>query len=102
MLKEKGHIKVYNGKKYKYVSYLKDGNKYFFTTSSKSNKYSEFKKSNILTIKMGQVSVIADINIIEDTATVDKMFNILKEKRAIPFFIPRNNKVIVEFTLKDC
>ncbi len=101
MYKDKGHIKVSNGKKFKYVSYLRDGNNLFFTTSSKSNKYQAFIKENKMTVLEGDNEVIYDITIFEDDAYVDQKFQELKTAKAIPFFIPRKNKIIVQFTISE-
>ncbi len=99
MYKDKGHIKVSNGTTFKYVSYLREGNDLFFTTSSKSNKYNEFIKENKMIVLEDGKEVEYDIIIKEEEGYVDEKFALLKKKRAIPFFIPRKNKVIVHFTI---
>ncbi len=101
MYKDKGHIKVSNGTKFKYVSYLRNGNDLFFTTSSKSNKYQAFIKENKMTVLEDGKEVVYDIVIKEEASYVDEKFKELKQKRAIPFFIPRKNKIIVHFTINE-
>ncbi len=100
MYKQKGLIKAFNGKKFKTVSYLKEDDKIIFTTSRNSKKYSEFIKENKAKIQINEDNVkIYDIEIIENEKEVDVLFNNLKSTKAIPFFIPRKNKIIVSYTI---
>ncbi len=99
MYKNKGHIKVFNGSKFKIVSYLNEDNLITFTTSKNSNKYKEFIKENKLIAKENNSDVERNIKIIENEKEIDVLFNKLKETKAIPFFIPRKNKIIVQYTI---
>ncbi len=99
MYKDKGLIKVYNGFKYKTVSYLKEGETIIFTTSKKSNKYNEFIKDSKLKALIDGGEYEYNITIIEDDNIIDSEFNKLKSTKAIPFFIPRKNKIIVKYEI---
>ncbi len=99
MYKDKGLVKVFNGKKYKIVSYLKTDNTIMFTTSVKTKKYAEITKTNELKVlEEGNVKTYIP-KITEDEATVDKLFKQLKTTKAIPPIIPRKNKIIIEYTI---
>ncbi len=99
MYKDKGLVKVFNGFKYRTVSYLKEGNTIMFTTSRKSNKYNEFIKAKKLKALIEGREHIYSITIIEDESTIDAEFKKLKDTKAIPFFIPRKHKIIVKYEM---
>ncbi len=99
MYKEKGLIKIFNGEKFKVVSYLKEDNTIIFTTDNTSNKYSELKKNNKIKVKFSNTIEEYDFEMIEDDNEVDILFKKLKDKKAIPFFIPRRTKVIVKYKI---
>ncbi len=101
MYNEKGTIKVYNGEKFKTVSYMNQEGVITFTTSQKSNKYNEFIKNNKLIALENGVEVEYTCTIIEDTEEVDKIFSHLKTTKVIPFFIPRKNKIVVRYNIND-
>lgn len=97
MYKEKGHIKVFNGKKYKIVSYQNNKGLITFATSSKSHKFAEISKNHKIKVNFsGRVKNYL-VKIIEDPEKVDVIFKELKKKKVIPFFIPRKNKVIIQY-----
>jgi len=97
MYKEKGLIKVFNGKKFKIVSYHNKKGLVTFATSSKSHKYAEMRKSNKIKVKFdGKVKKYL-VKLIEDPILVDPLFSELKKNKTIPFFIPRKNKIIVQY-----
>lgn len=99
MYEKKGLIKVYNGTKYKTVSYKNESGLITFTTSSKSRKYGEIKRTNKIKVNFkGQIDEY-DVTVIEDVELVDVMFKDLKTVKAIPFFIPRKDKIIVQYTI---
>lgn len=98
-MKEKGLIKVFNGKKYKTVSYKLEGDTVYFTTANTSNKYRDFKSTGKIKVQNKNGYKEYDVNIIEDEKIVDETFSKMKSERTIPFFIPRKNKIIVKYKL---
>jgi hypothetical protein len=99
MYGEKGLIKVFNGNKFKTVSYKNNNGLIIFTTSSKSNKYKEFIKTQKIKVNEDGDIKEYDVKILENVETVDMIFNELKSTKAIPFFIPRKDKIIVEYNI---
>jgi len=99
MYNEKGLIKVFNGNKYKIVSYQNKKGLITFTTSSKSNKYNELTRTEVIKVKEGTKIKEYKVTIIEDTETVNTIFHELKSTKVIPFFIPRKNKIIVKYNI---
>lgn len=98
MYKEKGLIKVFNGEKFKTVSYLKEDNNIIFTTGNHTKKYSEIKNNNNkMRVLIDNVEKEYDVIFIEDTKAVDQIFAHLKATKAIPFFIPRKNKIVIKY-----
>ncbi len=100
MYKDKGHIKVYNGNKYRTISYLNEDGVIMFCTSKLSNKYSSISKTNIIKVLEGSEELEYSCTIIEDENVVDEMFSKLKKTKTIPFFIPRKNKIIMKYSVK--
>lgn len=99
MYDNKGLIKVFNGKKYKTVSYQNKQGLITFTTSIKSNKYNELTKTKRIRVSEdGNIKEYA-VTILEDEETVDKIFSELKSTKVIPFFIPRKHKIIVQYNI---
>lgn len=99
MYEQKGLIKVFNGEKFKTVSYKNQNGLITFTTSSKSNKYNELTKTQKIKVKEDGNIKEYDVTILEDVETVDRIFNELKSTKVIPFFIPRKNKIIVQYNI---
>ncbi|GAA0180144.1 hypothetical protein SH2C18_28900 [Clostridium sediminicola] len=99
MYEQKGLIKVFNGNKFKTVSYKNENGLITFTTSSKSNKYRELTKTHKIKVKEDGNIKEYDVLILEDIETVDKIFNELKSTKVIPFFIPRKDKIIVQYNI---
>lgn len=99
MYEKKGLIKVFNGNKFKTVSYKNQNGLITFTTSSKSNKYNEFTKTEKIKVKEDGNIKEYGVTILEDVETVDMIFNELKSTKVIPFFIPRKNKIIVQYNI---
>jgi len=99
MYKAKGHMKVFNGEKFKIVSYLKEGDYVIFTTDRQTRKYSEFVLNKEIKILIGGTEKTYPVKIIEDEKVIDGIFRKLKKTWTIPFFIPRKNKVIVRYHL---
>lgn len=95
--KNKGLIKVWNGNKFKFVSYKNDDGHILFSTNSNSKKIKEIKEKGYIIVKDGNGCIEYHVNIIEDEKEVDKLFKQLKNEKVVKFFIPRKNKVIVEF-----
>lgn len=101
MLEKKGCLKVFNGNKFKIISYKNENSLITFTTSSKSNKYKEFKRTNKIKIKIEDREEEYRVKLIEDKDKIDEIFSSLKKEFVIPFFIPRKNKIIVQFSLNE-
>jgi hypothetical protein len=101
MYKDKGLIKVFNGRKYKIVSYRNQDGLITFTTSSKSNKYNELTQTRKIKVMEQNGEKIYDMQIIEEKSAVDEIFAALKSSKTIPFFIPRKDKIIVQYRLND-
>lgn len=99
MYEQKGLIKVFNGNKFKTVSYKNQNGLITFTTSAKSNKYKELTKTQKIKVKEDGNIKEYDVTILEDVETVDMIFNELKSTKVIPFFIPRKYKIIVQYNI---
>ncbi len=97
MYKEKGLVKAFNGKKYKIVTYQNKKGIITFATSNKSRKYAEITKRQKVKINFDGHVKKHPVTIFEDPTVVDQMFAGLKHDRVIPFFIPRKNKVIIQY-----
>lgn len=100
MYKDKGLVKVFNGTKFKTVSYRNTKGLITFTTSSKSKKFEHI-------LKIGKINVLENgeeksypVNIIKNKSNVDKLFKELKTQKVIPFFIPRKDKIIMQYQIK--
>lgn len=100
MYDEKGLIKVFNGAKYKTVSYRNKDGIVTFTTSNKSRKYQIISKEKKVRVLEKDSEKIYGCTLIEETELVDSLFNGLKEDKTIPFFIPRKGKIIVQFRIE--
>lgn len=99
MYSEKGFVKVFNGEKFKTVSYLKEGNTIIFCTGNNTNKYGHIVKDNKIKVLEGDVEKVYDVELIEDKDKVDEIFATLKQRKAIPFFIPRKNKIVMKYKI---
>ena len=100
MYENKGLIKVFNGEKFKTVSYKHENGTITFTTSSKSHKYKYFTSTKKINVLETDGEKTYDVKLIEDEAQVDTMFSELKADKIIPFFIPRKNKIVVQYQVK--
>lgn len=99
MYKDKGLIKVFNGKKFKIVSYLKIDNTIMFTTATTTKKYKEITNTKQLkVVENNEIKIYIPV-LEEDEKVVDKLFKQLKTTKAIPPFIPRKNKIIIKYTI---
>lgn len=101
MYENKGTVKVFNGEIFRVVSYINEDGVITFSTSQKSNKYNQFTKENKLIALENNIEVEYTCTIIEDKDEVDKIFKHLKKVKAIPFFIPRKNKIVVRYNSND-
>lgn len=97
MYKEKGLLKAFNGQKFKLVNYQNKKGLITFATSNKSHKYAEITRNQKVKINFDGHIKKHPATIIEEATVVDEMFAQLKHDRVIPFFIPRKNKVIIQY-----
>jgi hypothetical protein len=97
MYNDKGLIKVFNGEKFKTVSYRQKNGLITFTTSNKSNKYKYFISTKNIKIMENGGEKTYNVTLIENESQVDKIFSELKKDKIIPFFIPRKHKIIVQY-----
>jgi hypothetical protein len=97
MYKEKGLVKVFNGKKFKIVSYKNTKGKITFTTSKNSKKFTSINQSGKIIVLENGTEKTYNVAIFKNKITVDQEFKALKKEKVIPFFIPRKNKIIMQY-----
>lgn len=97
--KKKGFIGIFNGEKYKLVNFYNDNGLISFVTGLESKKYREIKEKETMLVRVGRDIYSFIPNIIDESNGKDEVFKVLKKARAIPFFISKNNKAVVQFSL---